>query len=101
MNQKVPYLTRQIAYAFLVGLIAGGITMGLFDSYAKTPLFSSASMGGDGTFYCNEDPNNPCVSSGGGGGSNNNGGSVTANSIIDSTGRGYPGGNISNGGDGR
>lgn len=56
MNQKVPYLTRQIAYAFLVGLIAGGITMGLFDSYAKTPLFSSANAPHDGTYYCTQDP---------------------------------------------
>lgn len=98
MNQKVPYITRQIAYAFLVGLIAGGITMGLFDAYAKTPLFSSASMGGDGTFYCvnPEDPNQQCISTTGGGGSNNNGGSVNVNSTIDST--RYPGGYVSPGG---
>ncbi len=55
MNQKVPYITRQIAYAFLVGLIAGGITIGLFDAYAKTPLFSSANAPSDGTSYCGED----------------------------------------------
>lgn len=52
MNQKVPYLTRQIAYAFLVGLIAGGIAMGLFDAYAKQPLFSSAFTPGDSTIFC-------------------------------------------------
>ncbi len=52
MNQKVPYLTRQIAYAFLVGLIAGGITMGLFDAYAKQPLFSDAFVPSDTTIYC-------------------------------------------------
>lgn len=44
MNQNFPYLTRQIVYAFLVGLIAGGITIGLFDAYAKKPLFSSAAQ---------------------------------------------------------
>lgn len=27
-------------YAFIVGLLAGGIFIGLYDAYAKHPLFS-------------------------------------------------------------
>lgn len=42
MYQKIPYLTRQIVYAFLIGLIVGGVAIGLFDAYANEPLFSSA-----------------------------------------------------------
>lgn len=57
MNRKVPFLTRQIVYAFLVGLIAGGITIGLFDAYANQPLFSSAKMPGGDTIYCGPDGN--------------------------------------------
>ncbi len=45
MNKKLPFLTRQIVYAFLVGLILGGIVIGLVDAYAKQPLFSRADEG--------------------------------------------------------
>ncbi len=98
MNQKVPYLSRQMVYAFLIGLISGGVIIGLFDAYAKQPLFSDAFMGGDNTFYCvnPDDPNEVCVSPGGGGGPIGTSGQVNINSTIDST--RYPGGYVSPGG---
>jgi hypothetical protein len=44
MNQKVPFLTRQIVYSFLVGLLVGGLTIGLLDAYGPRPMHSSAFM---------------------------------------------------------
>jgi hypothetical protein len=68
MNQKVPYLTRQIVYAFLVGLLVGGVSMAFFDAYAKKPLFSEAFMPGPNTFFCvnPDNPNETCLDTGGG-----------------------------------
>lgn len=44
MNKKIPFLTRQIVYSFLIGLLIGGIGIAIFDATAKKPLFSEAFM---------------------------------------------------------
>ncbi len=46
LSTKVAFLTRQMVYAFLAGLILGGTALGFIDAYAKKPLFSSAQIGG-------------------------------------------------------
>ncbi len=46
LNTKITYLTRQVVYAFLAGLILGGAALGFIDAYAKKPLFSNAQVGG-------------------------------------------------------
>ncbi len=75
MNKEVPFLTRQIAYSFLVGLIAGGLFIGLFDAYANKPLFSDAHVGSTSTNYCinSDNPNERCVEPGGGAGPSESG----------------------------
>ena len=54
MNQNVPFLTRQMVYGFLIGLIVGGVAMAFFDTYAKKPLFSDAFAPSDNTRYCGD-----------------------------------------------
>lgn len=51
MNGKIPFLTRQMVYAFLLGLILGGVIMATVDAYARVPLFSKAFAPGDNTRY--------------------------------------------------
>lgn len=41
LKEKVPGLTRQMVYAFLVGLIVGGVVMGMVDATAEQPIFGS------------------------------------------------------------
>lgn len=93
MNQKVPYLSRQIVYAFLIGLIAGGVVMGVLDSYSPKPLFSSAYSPSENTVYCGT-PGTICEGPGGGG-SNGDNGTVNVQYRLDS--RNYPGGSVSGG----
>ncbi|QQS22690.1 hypothetical protein IPM19_03600 [bacterium] len=40
MNQPVSFIYRQTIFAFVAGLIAGGLLIGLYDTQAKHPLFS-------------------------------------------------------------
>jgi hypothetical protein len=63
MNKKLSFLTRQVVYAFLIGLISGGICIGLLDAYAKQPMFSRAFMSGPNTFFCvsQSNPNESCI----------------------------------------
>lgn len=44
MNKVVPFLTRQIVYSFLIGLLIGGFVIGVLDVYGRNPMMSKAFM---------------------------------------------------------
>ncbi len=46
LSANITFLTRQVVYAFLAGLILGGAALGFIDAYAKKPLFSNAQAAG-------------------------------------------------------